>query len=89
MHQMLEQLKETRSKGDGPMVMGDNGVPTLEHRHDTVLPKRRNNTPSKGEIKGKDGFLPPREVGFEERIRKPIQTDSRVHTLSQCVTQFR
>ena len=51
----LEQLEETRSKGDGPIVTG---VPTLEHRHDdTVLPKRRNNIPSKGEIKeGKDGF---------------------------------
>ena len=88
---MLEQLKETRSKGDGPVVLGDRGVPTLEHGHDdTVLPKRRNNTPSKGEIKeGKDGFLSPREVGLEERIRKPIQTDRRVHTLSQCVTQLR
>ena len=88
---MLEQLEETRSKGDGPTVVGVREVPTLEHRHDdTVLPKSRNNTPSKGEIKeGKDGFLPPMEVGFEERIRKPIQTDSRVHTLSQCVTQLR
>ena len=89
MRQMLEQLEETRSKG--PIVVGDRWVPTLEHRHDgTVLPKRRNNTPSKGEIEeGKDGFLPPREVGLEERIRKPIQTDSGVHTMSQCVTQLR
>ena len=82
---MREQLEETGSKGDGPIVVGDRGVPTLEHKHDdTVLPKRRNDTPSKGVIEeGKDGFLPTR------RIRKPIQTDSRVHTLSQCVTQLR
>ena len=32
------------------------------------------------------GFLPPRKVGFEERTRKPILTDSRVHTLTQCMT---
>ena len=78
-------------KGDGPIVVRVRGVPTLEHRHDdTVLPKRRNNTPSKGEIKeGKDGFLPLREVGLEKRTGEPIQTDSRVHTLSQCVTQLR
>ena len=31
---MLEQLEETRSKGDGPRVMEDRGVATVEHGHD-------------------------------------------------------
>ena len=92
MHQMLEQLEETRSKGDGPIVVGVRGVPTLEHKHDdAVLPKRRNNTPSKGEIKkGKDGFLPPREVGPEKKRGAHPNRQQSPHIESMCdATQMR
>ena len=44
MHQVLEQLAETRSKRDAPTVVGDRGVSTLQQRK---LALREHGMPSK------------------------------------------
>ena len=88
MHQMLEQVEETRSKRTGVTIVRDRGGSTLEDRHDdAVFPKRRNHAPRECKAEErKNGLLPPRTFVPEKRMWESRQTHCGMHTLSQWVT---
>ena len=64
---MLEQREETRSKRDGPIIIGDRGIPTLNTSTTTLCFHREGTTQARVRLRKENMASCHKEVGLKEK----------------------